>query len=528
MSNDMKPASCLDRRRALNIAGLAVGFPLLLRFSAIEALAQQPAGETIETLAPDHVRKLAERMAAREFVKPKLDVPEPFSNLTAEQYRDIRFRAEQSIWRGEKLDYEIQGLPLGHIYNTPVEVWIVDNNKARQLKADNRLFALGERLSKAPDAAPYGFSGFRIHGPINRADVYEEYVQFQGASYFRAVGRSQFYGVSARGLAVNTARPGGEEFPLFRSVWIEKPAAGAREIVVQALLDSPSTTGAYRFAIQPGLTTLIDVDLTLYPRKALQHVGLGPLTSMYLSGAANRRITGDYRPAVHDSEGLVILNGLGERIWRPLMNPKKLQASAFIDKNPKGFGLSQRDRTFSSYEDLDARFERRPTVWVEPKNGPSGAGWGEGYVELIEIPAEDQIHDNIVAYWKPAKELEPGREHAFRYRLHWGESVPIAWTGARVRKTRLGVVRGKPDHTLFVVDFDGPALKDLRELPQAAVQTSTGNAASIVVQRHIDGEALRVSFEVNTAGQDFVELRLALKNGDQVISETWLYRWTRS
>lgn len=513
-------AHTIDRRSLLGQAAL-VGLMGVLP-APMTALAQAVADGPVETLAPDHVKKLAERLAARDFIKPKLDVPEPFSNLTGEQYREIRVRADQAIWRGEKLDYEIQPLPVGYIYASPVDLFIVEGDKARALKADSRLFALGDRLGKAPDGAPYGFSGFRIHGPINRSDFYDEYVVFQGASYFRSVGRGQRYGLSARGLALNTARPGGEEFPIFRSIWIEKPAPGAATIVVQALLDSPSTTGAYRIAIGPGAVTVMDVEMTLYPRKPLPHVGIAPLTSMFLTGTAGRRINGDYRPSIHDSEGLVVINGQGERLWRPLMNPKKLQASAFIDKNPKGFGLSQRDRSFSNFEDIEAQYQRRPTVWVEPK-GP----WGDGYVELIEIPNEDEIHDNIVAYWKPAKELEAGRAHSFAYRLHWGEAVPIAWAGARVAKTRIGSSR-KPDTKLFVIDFDGPAVKGLRELPQAQIQVSAGVIANLVTQRHDGIDGLRVAFELNTGGHETIELRLVLKSGDQVISESWLYRWTRA
>ena len=514
----------LSRRSFAVNMGSATMFAAVWELAAAVAAEAQatPPAEVTETIAPDHVKKLAERVAAREFVKPKIDVPEPFSNLTLEQYRDIKFRPDQAIWRGEKLDYEVQALPLGHIYNSPVEIWIVDGQKARALKADNRMFALGERLAKAPDAAPYAFSGMRIHGPINRAEAYDEFVVFQGASYFKAIGRGESFGLSARGLAINTARPGGEEFPVFRSLWIEKPRPGAPEIVVQALLDSPSTTGAYRFAIQPGVSTLMDVELTLFPRRPLQHVGLAPLTSMFLTGPASRRINSDVRPAVHDSEGLVLINGMGVRIWRPLTNPKKLQASAFLDKNPKGFGLSQRDRAFSNFEDIEAQYHKRPTLWVEPKGA-----WGEGYVELIEIPAEEEIHDNIVAYWKPAKELEAAKAHTFAYRLHWGEAVPVAWTGARVRKTRVGLSR-KPDTKLFVIDFDGPAVKDLRELPQTLLQASVGTVGNVIAQRHAEVEGLRVTFELNTAGHETIELRLALKSAEQVISESWIYRWTRS
>ncbi len=473
---------------------------------------------------PEHVRKQAEELAANEFVRPALEVPAPFDQLSAEQYREIRFRAEEAIWRADKLDSELQLLPYGWIYNAPVEISLVEAGKARALKASGRMFAFGTQIEKVPDEAPFGFSGFKLLGPLNRADQVDAYAVFQGASYFRAAGREQGFGLSARGLAVNTAQPAGEEFPLFRSFWIEKPKAPAQPIVIHALLDSPSVAGAYRFIIAPGEATIVDVEATLYPRRKLTHVGFAPLTSMYLHGTASRRVEGDVRAAVHDSEGLAILNGKGERLWRPLANPKKLQTSAFMDDNPKGFGLCQRERSFAAFDDLDARYERRPTAWVEPKGA-----WGPGYVELVEIPAEDQIHDNIVAYWKPAKGLEPGTPHAFGYRLTWAQDVPVAWTAARVRKTSVGKIKRDEDvNQQFVVDFDGPALKDMTELPRAELAVSAGAVTKLSVARHSDIGGVRVSFELATAEAETIELRLALKQAEQVLSESWLFRWTQS
>lgn len=516
------PNGSMDRRGVLLNAGLlaAVAGAAGLGWS-IGAVEAGAAVEVGEPFAPDTVRKLAEKLASRPFVKPVIEVPEPFNKLTYDQYRDIRFRVEQSLWRQEKLDFEIQMFPMGFLYDTPVDIWSVDAGKARQLKADGRLFGLGPLIAKGPDAAPFAFSGLRVHGPINRSDYYDEYAVFQGASYFRAVGRSQHYGMSARGLAINTARPGGEEFPLFRSFWIEKPQAGSPGIVIHALLDSPSTTGAYRFTISPGPATVMDIEAVLFPRQQIIHLGLAPLTSMFLHGGAHRRINGDFRPAVHDSEGLALLNGKGERLWRPLTNPKKLQTSAFLDRDPKGFGLSQRDRNFKNFQDLEAKYGDRPTVWVEPKGA-----WGEGYVELIEIPAEEEIHDNIVAYWKPAKPLEPDKSHTFAYRLHWTDMVPVAWPGARVQKTLVGSSR-KPGTQLFVIDFDGPAVKEARDLPVAEISASAGSLANVVVQRNPEISGLRVTFELNTGGVELIELRLGLKSNDQLISESWLYRWTR-
>ena len=363
--------------------------------AAAQTTPPAPATEAGEAFVGDHVVKLAQSLAARPFQKPKLDVPEPFGKLTREQYRDIRFRADQAIWRGDKIDVELQPFAVGWIYDTPVDLFVVDGGRMRALKADGTLFTIGTLIANPPHAAPYGFSGFRIHAPINRSDHLDEYAVFQGASFFRSVGRAQTYGLSARGLAINVGRPGGEEVPLFRAFWIEKPQPRATEIVVHALLDSVSVTGAYRFVLQPGASTVMDVDLTLFPRREIQFAGLAPLTSMFIHGAASRRSMGDVRPSVHDSEGLAILNGKGERLWRPLTNPRKLQTSAFVDRDPKGFGLAQRDRSFGNFEDLDARFERRPTAWVEPKGA-----WGEGVVELLRDPGRGGVpgqHHGVLA-----------------------------------------------------------------------------------------------------------------------------------
>lgn len=513
----------MDRRSILIGAGAWTALEAGLAFGGGPAAAfGQASAEAVETVTADHVKTLAESLARKAFVKPKMDLPEPFNHLTYDQYRDIRFRPEQAIWRDEKLGYEVQLFPIGFLYDIPVDIWIVDGDKARLLKADGRVFSVGPLAGASSDAAPYAFSGFRIHGPLNRSDYYDEFVVFQGASYFRGLGRNQVYGMSARGLAINTAQPGGEEFPQFRVFWIEKPRPSAAQIVVHALLDSPSLAGAYRFVIQPGAATIMDIDLSLFPRQPLKHVGIAPLTSMFLRGTANKRVNDGFRPGVHDSEGLAIINGAGERLWRPLTNPKTLQASAFLDKDPKSFGLTQRDRSFSQFEDLEAHYERRPSVWVEPKGA-----WGSGYVELIEIPAEEEIHDNIVAYWKPSEELLPGRTYEAGYRLYWTEAAPVVWAGARVRKTFVAAT-GKADTHVFVVDFDGPALAEVADMPVADLTASGGTTSNLVVQRHPGIAGVRVTFNLDSGGTELIELRLGLKAGERLISESWVYRWTRS
>ena len=513
----------VDRRAVLGQA-LACGAALAaVRQIALASpsLAQEASPAAPENpFTPGTVKDIARRLAGTDFAKPAIELPEPFNKLSYDQYRDIRFKTEQAIWHGDKLDTEVQLFPMGWLYDAPVDIWLVENGAARKLKADNKLFTLGPLVGAGPDEAPFGFSGFRIHGPVNRADYLDEYVVFQGASYLRGVGRGENYGASARGLAINTARPGGEEFPHFRSFWIEKPKPGIAGVVVYALLDSPSVTGAYRFVIEAGEATVMDVDVTLYPRKSISHVGLAPLTSMMLHGPASPPRTRDFRPRVHDSDGLAIINGGGERLWRPLNNHKTLQISAFVDKDPKGFGLVQRERSFRGYQDLEARYERRPTVWVEPRGS-----WGEGFIELIEIPVDVEIHDNIVAFWKPSKSLEGGGVYEYAYRLHWGEDIPAAWAGAHATATRIGGAKTQ-GNTLFVIDFEGPSVRNLRDLPVCDLSQSAGKTSNVVVQRNPQISGVRVSFELNPDGAELVELRCALKSQDQWISESWLYRWT--
>ena len=335
----------VDRRSVLGQAAAATYALAAAKWALAVSAAQRrrgsprPAGPAGIVFSPNTVKTEAKRLSDQPFSKPTMELPKPFDKLSYDQYRDIRFRPEKAIWKDDHLDFQVQPFAMGWLYDMPVDLWTVDDGTATRLVADSKLFSFGPLIGPGPDAAPYGFSGFRIHGPINRADYFDEYAVFQGASYLRAVGRDEGYGASARGLALNTARPGGEEFPFFRSFWLEKPKPGATEIVVHALLDSQSTTGAYRFVIAPGEITTMDVEAILYPRTALQHVGIAPLTSMFLHGQASQRSSNDFRPAVHDSEGLAMVNGSGERIWRPLNNPKTLQVSAFMDKSPKGFGL---------------------------------------------------------------------------------------------------------------------------------------------------------------------------------------------
>jgi len=465
------------------------------------------------------VRQMARDLASKPYKAADQSLPPELDKLSYDDYRNIRFNADRALWRGRGLMFEVQPMHRGFLFRDRVDFFVVDEGQAQKIPYVPDLFRFEHGLKRPDPKLDLGFSGFRLHGPINQPDYFDEIAVFQGASYFRAVGKDQVYGSSARGLSIKTGDPGGEEFPVFRTYWLERPRHGVNSIVVHALLDSPSASAVYRFTIQPGQSTIMTVEMTVYPRVDVDQAGLGSLTSMFFFGPNDRDGVDDFRPAVHDAQGLAIVNGRGERIWRPLTNPNRLQLSAFMDVNVRGFGLLQRQRSFFDYQDLEARYERRPSVWVEPIGD-----WGEGAVHLVEIPTPQEVHDNVVAFWRPKEPLRKGGEFHFTYRLHWSwdgfDRDPIGRFGA----TRVG---GTAQQRLFVLDVVGQTMKDLAlDGVEAKVWTSAGNVSNVVLQPNPDIGGLRLSFTFDTGGAPLSELRALVVRGDQPLTETWMYRWT--
>jgi len=487
---------------------------------------EQSAPTTTSPATPtltDLVRKEARELSFAPF-KPVDEITTPLAD-DYDQYRRLRFQPSRALWHRNPPGFELHGLPLGWLFKRPIELYAVEGGNARQVQftgadfLDEREVSANQRLG----LVPVPLSGFRIGGPLNGLDKVDEIIVFQGASYFRALGRGHVYGLSARGLAIGTASNKGEEFPTFRKFWVEKPDDRAKHIVIHALLDSPSTTGAYTFNVHPGAETIVDVDAVLYPRNAMSEAGIAPLTSMFLVGPVDPVRVRDFRPRVHDSDGLAIMTGNGERVWRPLSNPRKLQVSAFVDNNPRGFGLSQRARNFAGYQDLEARYERRPSLWVEFADNV-----GAGSVFLVELPTEEEIHDNIVAFWRPSERLEKGREQPLRYRLRWRNEAPTQYVGPWVSDTRIGrAYHGAPQGSLlFVVEYrDGEPFNDLKA-PVAKASASEGAISNLVTQRNPETGGIRVSFVFDPKGKDLAELRLTLDDWNGRVPETWLYRWT--
>lgn len=502
----------MNRRRFLQAAAT---LPLASTAGGLSSWAQAQAGPFDRSI----VRQLARETASKPYKAPETKLPDNLKDLDYDRYRQIRFLPERALWRGEKLPFEVQFFHRGFFYEPRIDIYEVVNGQATKVAYRSGDFSFGTNTQPAPDI-DLGFAGFRIHAPINRPDYYDEVCVFLGASYFRAVAKGETYGLSARGLAINTAEPKGEEFPLFRTFWIERPARNANSIVVHALLDSESTTAAYRFTVRPGETTVFDVELAVYPRVALDHAGLMPMTSMFFFGANDRKEVDDFRPSVHDSDGLAIYNGRGEELWRPLNNPRDLQISTFADQNPRGFGLMQRQKNFFAYQDLESTFEKRPSLWAEPIGD-----WGEGSVQLIEIPTKEEVHDNIAAFWRPRDALQAKGEHTYTYRLHWGPDTPKASSLARFSRTGVGA---KGDgFRIFVLDLVSDRLKSVDPSGiRGDVTAGKAEIRNIVTQPNPATGGWRLSFELSTKEKPPIELRASLMQGDAAISEVWVYRWT--
>ena len=477
-----------------------------------------PASAQGAPFDPANVRQLAHDLAQKPYQAPDSSLPDNLKHLDYDKYRKIRFVPEKAFWRNESLPFQIQLFHRGFFFSNRVDIFEVSQGRARPIKYSPSLFTF-EDVSPPPADADLGFAGFRIHAPINRADYFDEVGVFVGASYFRAVAKGQTYGLSARGLAINTADPKGEEFPFFKTFWIEKPQQKTNSIVVHALLDSKSAAAAYRITIRPGETTVYDVEMNLYPRVDVSEPGIAPMTSMFFFDANDRHKVDDFRPAVHDSDGLLMHNGRGETLWRALTNPADLQVSSFYDTNPRNFGLLQRQRDFHVYEDLESHFEKRPSLRVEPIGD-----WGNGEVRLIEIPTQNEIHDNIVSLWRPKDPLRAKGEYTFTYRLHWGDR-DVGKDLAVFLKTRTG--SAPDDARLFVLDIVGDKLNGIKpEAVRGAVNANFGKVSNVVTQPNPENGGWRLSFNLASDKKPVIELRAQLLQNDDPLSETWVYRWT--
>ena len=516
---------------------LLAGFAAASLFPASSSRAQPaPAGLKLGPEGPftfDGLKDQARKLAASPYQAQEPPAKAIIQGVDFDKVQKIRFRPEDALWRGVAGADPIAFFHLNKYSADPVKIFALQANATGQLAAREILYQPDyfDYSTSGLDPAPLaklGFAGFRaMEGQASQID----WLAFQGASYFRSSGQDGQYGASARGIAINTALPAPEEFPRFSQFWLTEKGA---VVTIYALLEGPSVTGAYKFDCtkstpQQGGSVVMNVHCDLFFRAGIERLGIAPLTSMFWYGENDRPKGADWRPEIHDNDGLAMFTGKGERIWRPLIDPPALQTNSFVDTNPKGFGLLQRDRSFENYQDDGAFYNRRPGIWVEPRGN-----WGKGAVQLVEIPTDDEIHDNIVAYWRPDAPIKSGDNLSFDYRLYWQNSEPdYPKSIARAVATRIGR-GGVPGQTpwpankrKFSIDWQGGTLDQLKQRYDVTpvVNVSNGKAEGAYVVKVVDTDRWRSLFDITVDGKAPIDLRCYLKLGDKTLTETWIYQY---
>ena len=512
----------LDRRAVLAaLAATALPAPALaqsgLKFGAARPFTFAGLAET------------ARRLAREPYRPPVKPAPEIVEKIDYDAWGKIIFATDHALFAQGPQKYAATFFHLGTYFRKSVAMHVVEKGSAREIIYDQSMFTMPADSIARQLPSGAGFAGFRMQeakdGPLDWRR--NDWVAFLGASYFRAIGALRQYGLSARALALDIETGKGEEFPDFTQVYIEADQP-ADTVTVHALLEGPSVAGACSFKMTRGKGVVMEIEQALFLRNDIARLGLAPLTSMYWFSETAKPKAADWRPEVHDSDGLALWTGTGERIWRPLNNPPRIHISAFSDTRPKGFGLLQRDRVFDHYQD-GVYYDRRPSLWVEPLGD-----WGKGAVQLVEIPTDDEIHDNIVAMWVPDAPAKAGAELRLRYRLHWLADEPYPGALARCVATRLGNggVPGQPRPKgvrKFMVEFLGAPLAKLAfGVKPAPVLSASRGTFSYVFAEPVPDDVpghWRAQFDLTAEGGEPVELRCFLKAGEEVLSETWAFQY---
>ena len=516
----------IDRRQVLGAApAAALSLVSLASRRGFAAAPAQRFGEP-QPFSFELLRQRAKESAGRAYVVTRPPAADLVQKIDFDAVQKIKFRADRALWADGSRPYPVSLFHLDKFNSLPVQINLVSGGVARRLVYAQDDFDYGDPDLPQKLPADLGYSGFRLmNGPGAKTD----WLAFQGASYFRSAGQENQYGGSARGIAVDTTASSKEEFPRFTEFWLQESESHSA-VTICAFLDGPSLTGAYEFVASKQTGAIIDIRASLFIRSDIAQLGMAPLTSMYWYGENERQHATDWRPEIHDSDGLALFTGKGERIWRPLIDPPSLLTNSFIDDNPKAFGLMQRDRDFADYQDDGAFYNKRPSMWVEPKGD-----WGPGMVQLVEIPTDDEIHDNIVAYWQPKCDVKARDQLDFAYRLYWQNDEPLPPTDiARVTSTRIGKggIPGRPmpsdkDSWKFAIDFSGGPLAKLAPRYDIApmVTVSRGRIQNPYVIKVVGTDRWRALFDIHAPGQDPVNMRCYLRLEDKALSETWLYQY---
>ncbi|WGF88778.1 glucan biosynthesis protein [Marinivivus vitaminiproducens] len=513
------------RRRLLQVAAALGLAPLLGR----QASAQESGGSPLsfgepEAFSWDNLVARAQAMAAQAYAGHDVPNRDALAPIDFDAFWKIRYRPEASLWPDREAPFPAQFFHRSAFNADRVPIFAIEDGQAREVLYDEGLFSYEDEALRDSLPDDLGFAGFNLRRPPPREG---DWLVFLGASYFRTDGEQDQFGLSARGLSINTGLSP-EEFPRFTTFWLERTPPGSGEAVIYALLDSESACGAYRFVVSKPGPAIMEVDARLFMRKAVERLGIAPLSSMFWFGPQNRHAATDWRPQVHDSDGLALWTGQGEHIWRPLNNPSVATTNSFSDADPKGFGLQQRARDFSDFEDDGVFYERRPSVWIEPLHA-----WGRGAVQLLELPTDDEIYDNIACYWLPEAPTEPGQALEFRYRLTWSSGEPYPREVARVVATRVGRGGAPGFHRVrssrkFVIDFADGGMVGLVEgvKPSFDIDASRGKVSEPYVLPVVGTDRWRLVFDLfDIEGDQPIDLRALLTLDGRPITETWVYQY---
>ncbi|WP_324754171.1 glucan biosynthesis protein G [Roseovarius sp. Pro17] len=537
----------LNRRTLISALTGSVAVVAFARSALAQDIAESVSEAEIEPNAPDaptpepaapqpfSFEWLDARMsdAAKTKYLAPVDAPEVIADLDYDDYRKIQFDPKRARWQDDGVLFRLHAFHPGWLYKQTVAIHeVVDGVQTPMVFSTDDFLYYEDLAPRVPQHVELpGVAGFRLNTPLNRADMFDELIAFVGASYFRALSRDSSYGLSARGLAINTGLGGEEEFPRFSEFWLERPNAGQEDVVLYAALDSPSCTGAYRFVIRPGSETTIDVTAKLHFRRDVEQLGVAPLTSMFLFDEKNGNVFDDYRPQVHDSNALMVMRTDGDVLWRPLNNPPRLASTYLNEPNLKSFGLIQRDRDFDEYQDAGAQYQDRPSVLIEPQGD-----WGAGAVRLVEIPSDLEGNDNIVSFWVPTENPRAGESREYAYRMRWGalgtdRDGDRAWivnTLAGQGGTS-GVSGVKDSLRKFVIDFDGGLMADLPDdaKMKPVVTLSNGKIQHIALSKIANSTKWRLVIDVDGENERIVELVAHVAGFGRKLTETWIYQWLR-
>jgi periplasmic glucans biosynthesis protein len=514
-------ADILRRCRRFNRPGMGAKLPLFMMIvSILTAAFIGIEGQSCAADAASYFNAVIARAGqmAHEPYQPPEPIPLYLDRLTFDQWQNIVFRQDRSPWPADN-NFVLQFYHIGYLYKQPVEINIIDNQGIHEFPFSSGLFTYGDL--KPPEEMPeeLGFAGFSLYYPLVQPETRNEFLVFIGTTYFRAVGKGQWFGLSARGIAIDTASPQGEQFPYFKAFWLVRPAAKADSIRIYALLDGESVTGAYQFEIYPGDRTVMDVESVLFLRKKVEKLGIAPFSSMFLQGSNSIRRYNTLSPQMHDSDGLSIQTRGNHWIWRPLQNPQQLAIQYFELVNPQGFGLMQRDRRFCSYESLTLHYQYRPSAWLTP-----AGNWGKGSLQLFEIPTDTENNDNIVVFWMPDASYELLQPIRFGYRISWQGNDMMRPPTGYVVNTRTGAGNIKKNSKAFEIDFAGGSLGSLPSDAVSAV-VSVEKGAKLLEQHIVKNDfvqGMRLELQIEPSAKP-VQLEAFLQAGGKAITETWSY-----